>query len=41
MNVFKGLSWNFKTNSPCGFGAKIIVTGLIKFDRWGFGLNHG
>ncbi|ECH9488502.1 DUF4942 domain-containing protein [Salmonella enterica subsp. enterica] len=41
INVFKGLSWNFKTNSPCKFGAKIIVTGLVKFDRWGFGLNHG
>ncbi|MBK0162380.1 DUF4942 domain-containing protein [Klebsiella sp. S69] len=41
INVFKGLSWNFKTNSPCKFGVKIIVTGLVKFDRWGFGLNWG
>ena len=41
INVFKGLSWNFKTNSPCKFGKKIIVTGLVKFDRWGFGLNWG
>ncbi len=41
INVFKGLSWNFKTNSPNKFGAKIIVTGLVKFDRWGFGLNWG
>ncbi|KXJ00847.1 restriction endonuclease subunit M [Serratia marcescens] len=39
INVFKGLSWNFKTNSPCRFGGKIIVTGLVKYDRWGFGLN--
>ncbi|EKS6643681.1 DUF4942 domain-containing protein [Enterobacter hormaechei] len=39
INVFKGLSWNFKTNCPCKFGEKIIVTGLVKFDRWGFGLN--
>ncbi|MGC6031141.1 DUF4942 domain-containing protein [Enterobacter kobei] len=39
--VFKGLSWNFKTNCPCKFGAKIIVTGLVKCDRWGFGLNWG
>ncbi|WP_323169279.1 DUF4942 domain-containing protein [Pantoea agglomerans] len=39
INVFKGLSWNFKTNSPCRFGRKIIVTGLVKYDRWGFGLN--
>lgn len=41
INVFKGLSWDFKTNSPCKFGAKIIVTGLVKCDRWGFGLNWG
>lgn len=41
INVFKGLSWNYKTNSPCKFGVKIIVTGLVKFDRWGFGLNWG
>ncbi|MEL5428917.1 DUF4942 domain-containing protein [Serratia nevei] len=41
INVFKGLSWDFKTNSPCTFGKKIIVTGLVKCDRWGFGLNWG
>lgn len=41
INVFKGLSWDFKTNSPCKFGAKIIVTGLVKCDRWGFSLNWG
>lgn len=41
INVFKGLSWDFKTNNPCKFGAKIIVTGLVKCDRWGFGLNWG
>lgn len=41
INVFKGLSWDFKTNSPCMFGGKIIVTGLVKCDRWGFGLNWG
>ena len=41
INVFKGLSWDFKTNSPCKFGSKIIVTGLVKCDRWGFGLNWG
>lgn len=33
INVFKGLSWDFKTNSPCKFGKKIIVTGLVKFER--------
>ncbi|HEM8563022.1 TPA: DUF4942 domain-containing protein [Citrobacter farmeri] len=41
INVFKGLSWNYKTNSPCKFGSKIIVSGLVKYDRWGFGLNWG
>ncbi|MEG0057815.1 DUF4942 domain-containing protein [Hafnia sp.] len=41
INVFKKLSWDFKTNSPCKFGKKIIVTGLVKCDRWGFGLNWG
>lgn len=41
INVFKGLSWNYKTNSPCKFGSKIIVSGLVKCDRWGFGLNWG
>ena len=41
INVFKGLSWDYRTNSPCKFGAKIIVTGLVKFDRWGFGINWG
>ncbi|EFH3552826.1 DUF4942 domain-containing protein [Escherichia coli] len=41
INVFKGLSWNYKTNSPCKFGGKIIVSGLVKYDRWGFGLNWG
>ncbi|NDJ02573.1 DUF4942 domain-containing protein, partial [Serratia marcescens] len=41
INVFKSLSWDYKTNNPCKFGKKIIVTGLVKFDRWGFGLNWG
>lgn len=41
INVFKGLSWDFKSNSPCKFGKKIIVFGLVKCDRWGFGLNWG
>ncbi|GLH25570.1 restriction methylase [Enterobacter sp. 200527-13] len=41
INVFKSLSWDYQTNSPCKFGTKIIVTGLVKYDRWGFGLNWG
>ncbi|MBW4308804.1 DUF4942 domain-containing protein, partial [Escherichia coli] len=29
------------SNNPCKFGKKIIATGLVKHDRWGFGLNWG
>ncbi|WP_312629051.1 DUF4942 domain-containing protein [Scandinavium sp.] len=41
INVFKGLSWDYKSNSPYRFGRKIIVNGLVKHNRWGFGLNWG
>lgn len=41
INVFKGLSWDYKSNSPCKFGKKIIVNGLVKCDRWGYSLNWG
>lgn len=41
INVFKSLSWDYKSNSPCRFGRKIIVNGLVKHDRWGFVLNWG
>ncbi|BBK16144.1 DUF4942 domain-containing protein [Salmonella enterica] len=41
INVFRGLSWDYKTNSPCKFGKKIIVTGLVRHKPWGFGLNWG
>ncbi|CAI1619729.1 DUF4942 domain-containing protein [Serratia marcescens] len=41
INVFKSLSWNYKSNSPCKFGKKIIVDGVVKHDRWGFVLNWG
>jgi hypothetical protein len=40
INVFKGLSWNYKTNSPCSFGKKIIVSNLVSYNQWGFTLNH-
>lgn len=40
INVFKGLSWHYKTNSPCHFGKKIIVTNLMSYNQWGFTLNH-
>lgn len=41
INVFKGLSWDYKTNNPCYFGKKIIVNNLVKHDRWGYSLNWG
>ncbi len=36
INVFKGLSWDYKTNSPCKFGSKIIVNNLVRWDQWGY-----
>ncbi|EOC0265729.1 DUF4942 domain-containing protein [Cronobacter dublinensis] len=41
INVFKGMSWDYKTNSPCSFGKKIIINNLVTYDRWGFSLNWG
>lgn len=41
INVFKGLSWDYKTNSPCRFGKKIILNGLVSYNRWGFTMSHG
>ncbi|HEN3378334.1 TPA: DUF4942 domain-containing protein [Yersinia enterocolitica] len=35
INVFKGLSWDYKTNSPCSFGKKIIINNLVTHNRWG------
>ena len=41
INVFKGLSWDYKTNSPCRFGEKIIINNLVTHNCWGFSLNWG
>lgn len=41
INVFRGLSWEYKTNSPCMFGKKIIVDNLVTHNRWGFSLSWG
>ena len=41
INVFKELSWDYKTNSPCKFGSKIIVNNLVRWDQWGFHLISG
>jgi hypothetical protein len=35
INVFKGLSWDYKTNSPCSFGKKIIINHLVTHNQWG------
>ncbi|MFE8664006.1 DUF4942 domain-containing protein [Serratia nevei] len=41
INVFKGLSWDYKTNSPCSFGKKIIINNQVTYNRWVFSLNWG
>ena len=41
LNVFRGLSWDYKTNSPCSFGKKIIISNLVSYNRWGFSLTWG
>lgn len=41
INVFKGLSWDYKTNSPCSFGKKIIINNLVTYNRWEFSMNWG
>jgi hypothetical protein len=41
INVFKSLSWGYKSNSPCRFGKKIIINGLVNHSQWGFRLNWG
>lgn len=41
INLFRGLSWDYKTNNPCYFDKKIIVNNLVKHDKWGYSLNWG
>ena len=41
INVFKGLSWDFKTNSPCRFGKKMIINSLVAYNRWGYSMCGG
>lgn len=40
VNVFKSLSWDYKSNHPYKFGKKIIVNNLVSYTQWGFILNH-
>lgn len=39
IKVFKGLSWDYKSNNPCSFGKRIIVSNLVDHNNWGFRLN--
>lgn len=39
INIFKELSWDYKANSPCSFGKRIIINNLVTYNRWGFSLN--
>jgi len=39
-NVFRSLSWDYKSNHPYKFGKKVIVNGLVSYNQWGFTLNH-
>ncbi len=37
INLFKSLSWDYKTNNPCRFGAKIIMNYFVEYSAsWGF-----
>lgn len=40
INVFRSLSWNYKTNVPHMFGKKIIMNGVVSYDKWGFSANY-
>ncbi|EBZ5771673.1 DUF4942 domain-containing protein [Salmonella enterica subsp. enterica serovar Redlands] len=39
INVFKELSWHYKTNNPRCFGKRIIVNNMVRHDKWGYSLN--
>ncbi len=37
INLFKSLSWDYKTNNPCRFGDKIIMNYFVEYNaNWGF-----
>lgn len=41
INVFNGLSRDYRTNSPRQFRTRIILNGLVRYSQWGFSLSHG
>lgn len=41
INIYKGLSWDYKTNSPCKFGKRIILDNAVSYSPiWGFSTNN-
>ncbi|MFM1263677.1 DUF4942 domain-containing protein [Yersinia enterocolitica] len=37
INIFKSLSWDYKTNNPCRFGHRIIINNFVEYNaKWGF-----
>lgn len=36
INVFRSLSWNYKTNQPHMFGRKVILNNIVGYNEWGF-----
>lgn len=41
INLFKSLSWDYKTNAPCRFGKKIIMNHVVSYHPlWGFSSNY-
>ncbi len=36
INLFKGLSWNYKTNQPFKFGKKIIINDALSDSPWSY-----
>ncbi|WP_083275048.1 DUF4942 domain-containing protein [Edwardsiella hoshinae] len=41
INIFRSLSWDYRTNNLCYFGKKIIVNTLVRYDQWGFHFSRG
>lgn len=41
INLFRSLSWDYKTNNPCKFGAKVILNNFVNYNpQWGFGRSY-
>lgn len=36
INIFRALSWNYKTNLPHMFGRKVILSNVVEYHQWGF-----